>query len=127
MRSAAWILRGCVAVFAALGLAFLVAPVDILAHIDVRAGSPSAVADLRAVYGGLELGVAATLALCGRASVRLGLSAALAIFLAMALARLVGFAVDGPQTWLSIALLAAEASGVAVVAVALRASDRDVA
>ena len=61
------------------------------------------------------------------ALIRAGLSAALAIFLAMALARLVGFAVDGPQTWLSIALLAAEASGAAVAAVALRASDRDVA
>lgn len=52
--------------FVAFGLAFLVAPEALAARLDISLGSPSAVADFRAAYGGMTAGVGAMLALAVR-------------------------------------------------------------
>ena len=43
------------AVFLAFGAAFLAAPAQLAGWLDVELGSPSALADVRAMYGGLSL------------------------------------------------------------------------
>ena len=48
--------------FAGFGVAFLFAPAELVAKVDIALQSPVAVSEIRAFYGGLELGVAAYLA-----------------------------------------------------------------
>jgi Domain of unknown function (DUF4345) len=83
--------------------------------------------DVRAVYGGLEIGIAAFLVYCARRPplVRAGLAASALAFGAMAAARLLSLAVDGVPSALGFALWAGEVAGVALSAAALRMGDAD--
>jgi hypothetical protein len=47
--------------FAAIGLRFLLQPAAMAAHVDLTLASTTADHDMRAVYGGLQLGCAALL------------------------------------------------------------------
>ncbi len=112
--------------FAAAGLAFLLAPAGMAAQVDILAGSATALTDIRAIYGGLELGLACYLGLLLRGSKRdpalleLGLRAALCALSGMALARLLGVCVDGPQRAITWLLGAGELMGALLCGLGLR-------
>ncbi len=116
--------------FAAAGLAFLLAPASMAAQVDLLAGSPTALTDIRAIYGGLELGLACYLGLLLRRSERdpaqleLGLRAAIFALMGMALARLLGVALDGPQRAITWLLWSGELVGALLCGIGLRALAR---
>lgn len=45
-------------VYFGFGIAFLVAPAELLAEMDITLGSASSFVEIRAMYGGVELGIA---------------------------------------------------------------------
>ena len=57
MKLRAVVLGLCALTFAGVGLAFLLAPTTMAAFVDLSLGSSTADNDLRAVYGGMNLGV----------------------------------------------------------------------
>jgi len=107
-------------VFLVTGLAFTVAPESMFAAVglDVPSGAP--LTELRAVYGGLEVGVGIFLALCARrggVAVELGLVLSFLMLGSLATYRGIGMGIDSPQAPLMSVLLVLEAAG-AVLAVA---------
>lgn len=86
--------------FVGFGLAFAIAPVAMATLVELEVPTATARTDVRAVYGGLELGLGAFLLWCARRreSVRTGLIAALLAFAALAGVRVVGIAVEGGAT-----------------------------
>lgn len=97
------------------GLAFLFKPERTAGLVDVTAGSTTGWSDLRAVYGGLELGLAVFVGWClyaGRFDVGLWLSAA--IFTGIAVARAVGMIFDRPVTGRTVKILVVEAASAGV-------------
>ncbi|MEX2208824.1 MAG: DUF4345 family protein [Myxococcota bacterium] len=120
MSFAVLVLRGSAAVFGAVGLAWLLAPAQLGPLVGIELESPTSLADARAVFGGLECGIAGLLWLCARdaARVELGLLAALLAFGGLAFGRLLGFALDGPSDAIGTALLGAELVGLGAAALA---------
>jgi hypothetical protein len=106
--------------FAGIGAAFLVAPEAMAARVGVSLAGAAAANDVRAVYGGLQLGVAACLVGCARRpeTLRTGLAVQLFTFGGLAAARLVSLLLDGNPGALGLALHAAEIVGFACGAVA---------
>lgn len=102
--------------FAAIGAAFLLAPGTMATFVDVRLASATADADVRAVYGGLQLGCALFLlwAAADPARCRAGLVAQLALYGGLALARLPSYALAGLPSPLGLALHAGELVGLAL-------------
>ena len=104
------------------GLPLLIQP-SLLGVVGVELARPSAATEIRAFYGGLELGLAAffiAAAMRGGAWLRPALFAQTAAFGGIVIARLVGILVDGsaePMIWLFAAL---EGAGAVLGAVALR-------
>ncbi len=101
-------------VFIGIGAAFIIAPTEMAAIVEIDASTTLARNDLRAIYGGLELGLG--VALLG--SLRTGkvdsaLRALLLIFAAMILARLISITEDGPPDSLGLLLMALETSALA--------------
>lgn len=91
--------------FLGFGVAFLVSPVAMAALVDLAAVTPTATTEVRAMYGGLEIGLGvALLTLVGRRDhVATGLRVALCAFAGMAAGRLSGLVLDGfwqPIMWL---------------------------
>ena len=109
------------AAFAGPGLAFLLAP-EYLRLVDLTPTSATARSDVRAVFGGLELGLAAFFAVCARrpAARRAGLLAAALAFGGLALGRLLSLAGDGVPRALTFALWAPELLGCGLALAALR-------
>jgi hypothetical protein len=108
--------------FAGIGLAFLLAPAALAAHVDLSLGSATADHDVRAVYGGLQLACAALLA-WGAARperVRFALVAQLLLYGGLASARLVAWAAAGAPGAFGLALHAGEALGAGAAWLALR-------
>jgi hypothetical protein len=101
--------------FAAIGAAFLLAPEAMAARVGVSLAGATAANDVRAVYGGLQLGIAAFLAWCVRRpdALRAGLAAQLFTFGGLAAARFVSMLLDGQPGALGLALHAAEIAGFA--------------
>ena len=100
--------------FAGVGLAFLVSPDSMAALIGLSLPDATAQADIRAVYGGLQLGCAGFLVYCavGSSFVRPGLVAQLTLYSGLFLARLYSYAVSGLPSSIGYALHAGEAIGV---------------
>jgi hypothetical protein len=108
--------------FAGIGVAFLVAPVALAAHVDLSLGSATADHDVRAVYGGLQLGCATLLA-WGAAQperVRFALVAQLLLYGGLAAARGVAWSVAGPPGPFGAALHVGETFGFLAAWLALR-------
>lgn len=82
--------------FVAFGVAYVVSPVAMAALTHVDASSNLAATDVRAVYGGLQLGVAVVIHPLSkrREHVSWQLAAAAAICLAVAACRLLGIVLD---------------------------------
>jgi hypothetical protein len=99
--------------FAGVGMAFLVAPVQMGALVGLEVTSVTADNDLRGVYGGLSLGCAALLAWCAMRDDRtyVGVHAQVFTFAGLAGGRLVSLVVSGPPEPLGLALHAAELVG----------------
>ena len=106
--------------FAGIGAAFLVAPEAMAARVGVSLAGAAAANDVRAVYGGLQLGIAAFLFHSARRPdvLRTGLAVQLFSFGGLAAARFASLLLDGNPGALGLALHAAEIVGFACGAVA---------
>jgi hypothetical protein len=114
-RTLARFLLGLAAVlFAAFGAGFAFAPASMASHVDLAVTSPTARADVAAIYGGLELGLGAFLALClVRGRLHTGLLAAGLALAGIALVRGFHLAAYGGEAMLW-GVLAAETAGAAL-------------
>jgi hypothetical protein len=121
MRLPALSLSLAAVAFAGAGLAFLAAP-GLLVLVDLAPATATARSDVRAVFGGLELGVGAWLALCARRPAWHGpaLVAQALAFGGLAAARLLSLAVDGLPRAVTFALWGPELGGLALALLALR-------
>ena len=108
--------------FVGFGLALLVAP-GLLALVDVAAPTATARSDLRAVYGGLELGVGVFLAACARRPGwhRAGLTAQALAMGGVVVGRAACLVADGAPRAIVLALAAAELAGALLALAGLRA------
>ncbi len=113
MKLARIVLRLSAVPFAVVGVAFLIRPEDMASWVGVSLGSATADADVRAVYGGLQLGCAALLfgAAANRDWVRAGVHAQLALYGGLAAARFLSMAIVGLPSPFGIALHAGELVG----------------
>ena len=107
--------------FLGIGLTFLLAP-GLLGVVELAPETPSARSDVRAVYGGIELGVGAFLAVCARRPgwMRAGLTVQALTLGGAVLGRLVSLAADGTPPPLTYGLGALEMTGAVLTVVALR-------
>lgn len=105
----------------AFGAAFLAWPVETVALVDIELPSPTARTDVRAVYGGLQLGLAAFLAYCAANPERtvVGLAATTACIAGLATGRFLGALVDGEIARITVVYLSIEAGSAALAAAAL--------
>lgn len=110
--------------FAAFGIAFLIAPANLMAHVHVAVQDATAAAEIRAVYGGMMFGYGLWLLLALRRSAWLGaaLASATAVVGFTAAFRLASalFGAGSPAPPIYI-FLAMEAVGAALGFAALRA------
>lgn len=107
--------------FLGFGLAFMLRPVPTARMVGIRLPEPAAVTEIRAFYGGLEVGLAVLLFIaCAYAPWRVpGLALALAAFAGPALGRVVGLLLDGRPRSVIYTILAVELFGAAAAAVCL--------
>ncbi|HEU4562308.1 MAG TPA: DUF4345 family protein [Longimicrobium sp.] len=106
----------------AFGATLLVKP-SLLGLVGVELARPAAATEIRAFYGGLELGLAAffiAAAMHGGAWLRPALFAQTAAFGGIVLARLIGILVDGSAEPMILVFLALEGAGAVLGAIALR-------
>ena len=108
------VLLGSALPFAAIGLAFLLAPGQMAGFVGVSLAGATADADVRAVYGGLQLGCAAVLVTAASRPHwwRPGVAAQLALYGGLAGARFVSLPIAGVPSALGLALHAGELLGV---------------
>ena len=97
-------------VYLAYGVGFMLAPQKLAALLDITLGSPTALADFRAMYGGLGLGCAAFFAMAMKNVSMRHSGLVLAVFGAAGLmiGRLFTMAVDGMPGPVIFLLLATE-------------------
>jgi len=83
--------------FASVGVGFLVAPEFFGAWVELELSSDTARTDVRAVYGGLDLGMGLFLLWCGAdpERTRAGIAAATLGVVGLAFGRTLGSAIDG--------------------------------
>jgi hypothetical protein len=109
-------------VFAVFGVLFYFDPAGWGAKVDLGATTPTARTEIRAMYGGFELGVAAFLAWCALdpSRVRIGLVAALCMFAGVALGRGTSLLTDPGSRSVMYTVIGSEIVAAALVIVALR-------
>ena len=126
MRLAQVLLLLAAIVFIGIGVVFLFAPVDWARVVEIELPTPISRTDLRATYGGFDLGFGVFLALCALrpAWIRPGL-AAMAIALAgFAGGRTYGILVDGCTSMLMPSFAILEASGSILAFLAYRRTSK---
>ncbi len=107
-------------VYVGIGLAFIIAPESLLPRVNITAPSGTALTDVRAVYGGLDLGVGVLLAYClMRNEIQTGLVACTLTLGGLAIARIIGMTLDAAQDTITYGLLTSELVGAAMAAVGL--------
>lgn len=114
--------------FIVFGVCFAAAPAFFAEALTGAApGTPSALIDMRATYGGTAIGAGLFFGFCAcqPGSVRLGLLASLFLLGGIAGARIVGFVVDGSPNLFMPLLLGAELLFVALIMGALRQTGRE--
>ncbi len=108
------------------GLCFAVLPVRFFAmSTDEILRSPAGISEIRAVYGGLGIGVGIWMLFCLRENLRLGLVGLVATSGSIALFRAVGLIFDGAPEPAGTLFLFSEAAIVLVAAIGLRSLRRD--
>lgn len=112
--------------YAGFGVATLFFP-SVLGIVGVELTRPAAATEIRAFYGGLELGMALFLARAAAdpAWFRPALFAQAATLCGVAASRVLGMAIDGGVEPLTVALCAAEATGGLVGWIGLRRLGRE--
>lgn len=110
LRAYVWL---CALINAGIGLWCLIDPVGALAPVGVGALDPAGVVELRAMYGGLELGVAAFLVWAARSPglLRAGAMAATLEIGGLGLVRTISWLIVAPAGWMLPFLCAAELGG----------------
>ena len=107
--------------FAMVGFMFLCWPIASSAFIALGVESDVARVDVRAVYGGFNIGLAVFLVSCAIRNWTVhGLFASLFAYAGLATGRAVGFIADGPGGGVNAALFAGEVCGVVLSYVVLR-------
>lgn len=108
-------------VYAGIGIAALIDPVAVLAPAEVTATGPGGVIELRAMYGGMELGVAAFLiwTLIRPQYIRAGLVACTLSIGTLGLVRTAGWITAQPEGLLLPLLCTIELSALAIGGAAL--------
>ncbi len=118
----------CVLTFLGLGVVFLSNP-TLLSKVDIELNTPTALADVRADYGGCIFGLGCFLGWCAirESRIRTGLLCTGLVFTGYALGRLVSLMIDGQPKNVIFYLLAIEAAGalLAFGAMMLRVKDLD--
>ena len=112
------ILWGCAGAFALFGVLFLARPEAMAKTVELQAPTPTAHTEIRAMYGGLELGIAAFLGYCALdpSRVALGLLASALLLGGIGTGRLIGVALARSASSLTRVLVVAEISGAALAA-----------
>lgn len=116
-------------IYLGLGLGLLAMPAELIAGVGIDAATPEARAEIRAMYGGLELGIGAWLLISLRHAERLGPAL---LFVALSLGglgagRLSGLLIEGTGWAAHAPFLASELIGASVASALLlwlRASER---
>ncbi|MFP6584986.1 MAG: DUF4345 domain-containing protein [Candidatus Hydrogenedentota bacterium] len=100
-------------VFLTTGLVFLFTPMRLLSHLGINSLPPEALTDIRAVYGGIELGIAAYLfsRILRLKNLHEPLLLCTLIMSAMVVTRIYGILVDGSAVRITIVLLTMEVIG----------------
>ena len=113
MRLAQVLLLLAAIVFIGIGVVFLFAPVEWAKVVEIDLPTPMSRTDLRATYGGFDLGFGVFLALCALrpAWIRPGLMAMGIALAGFAAGRTYGMIVDGCPSKLMPSLAILEASG----------------
>lgn len=107
-------------VYAAIGVAFIAVPDSLLPRVNISAPPGAALTDIRAVYGGLDLGIGLFLAFCYvRRQIAIGLYASAFTLAGLAGARTIGIILQPEQNSITYYLLATEIIGAALAIVAL--------
>jgi len=121
-------LLACALPFAGAGTVFLVAPDVLTSLVGMGLPGPDARSDVRAVFGGLELGVAALLVWCARSPSRvgIGLRAALLAYGGLLAGRLVAGIADGAPSAPLAAAIAVEHAAFALAGAGWMALRRSV-
>jgi hypothetical protein len=115
-----WLLGIVAAIFLALGVAFLAIPTNMLGAMDIQAEPGKALADIRAVYGGLDLAIGILMAICFfRKQFSSGLGIGALALTCMFSGRLIGILIDPAQDVLTIGLFVSEVLGAVLCGVAL--------
>ena len=114
-------LRLAALAFAGFGVALLVRP-ELIGALGLELGRPAAATEIRAFYGGLELGLALFFGLASTrdAWLRPALFAQAASLGGIVLARLIGLALDGSAEPIILLAGAAEGTGAVLAVIALR-------
>jgi len=125
-RPLLWIAGLC---FLGFGVAFLIAPLDTLGATGIRLEGALAAAELRAFYGGLEVGLGLLLVAAARSPrfQEAGLWLCLASYGGIGLARLLGMLIGGVATPFLWFALVTELALAAAAALALRTTRRPAA
>ena len=100
-------------VFGGFGVAFLLFPLLMASIVGIELPTPSAVIDVRATYGGLEIGLAMFFTICAfrESWIRPGLVAQAASLGGFAFGRIIGLILDGTPQPVIYYLLVAECAG----------------
>ncbi len=108
-------------VFVGFGVAFLLWPLQMTLRVGIPLVTMTGTTDVRALYGGLEIGFGVFLLIASarRTWALPGLAATLCALAGMGLSRALGVALDGGPEPITGALLASEVSGAAIAALAL--------
>lgn len=106
-------------VFGVFGLLFYVGPAEWAAPVGVVAGSATARTEIRAMYGGLEIGLMACLLWCvpDPARLRMGLAASVVLYGSLAAARLTSIVLEGASPGIHRTVALTELSAAVVCAV----------
>jgi hypothetical protein len=112
--------------FGYFGAVFLLDPTGYASKVDLVARTPIARAEVRAMYGGLELALAVFLATCAQRPEwwRLGLLLSALAFLGLGTGRAIGLAIEGAAPPFMRLLLISEAVLAALALLAMRHTSR---
>jgi hypothetical protein len=105
----------------AFGAAGLLAPAAVVGGVGIDLGSGDALADVRATYGGAQIGIGLFFLYCSRAGARVGpgLIALALIAAGFGLARSAGIVLDGARGGLTFFALATEITAVVLALASL--------
>jgi hypothetical protein len=114
------------ATFATFGMLFFVNPAGWAASVDVSATTSTARTEIRAMYGGLEIGIAALLVWCALDPrlVRIGLLAVTCMFGGLAAGRAASLLLETGARSIMYSLVAIEAVAAGLALIAFRQAGR---